>query len=179
MSRALLDWAGENRGRHAIKVGETWNPRDREIWLSGRDPRRGGTVRACAGHRDWKVVAEAAVETKTVALDLEARFKASFAPVEFGRVGAGESDLVLLPDRPLVGAELAALDDDVRRLYLEGRAKMWDGVRFAPEPEDHHVGADEDDDRDRNDFYRDEEDDRAERLDRAARAREDGIYYED
>lgn len=192
-SNAMLSWTNADFGRSAIKVGTTWNPADRELYLSGKDPHFRRAVPSCCGCRDWKVVSDVEVASKNVALDLERRLKAAFDPLDvYGRhvppfplssKSAGESDLVLLPAKPLVGVELSALDDDVRSLYINGRSRMYAAVRAAAERsdvDDDHVDDEQREiDRERDLHLRGERETRAEDQDRAARAAEDGAYYQD
>lgn len=173
----LLDWSGRTRGRPAVKVGETWNPADREIWLSGRDSRSGISVRACAGYRDWTIVAEQMVTSLDDALEIEAIFKTAFDPAHIDKVGAGESDIVLLPEPTLSDEKIAGLHPLIRDLYKAARSRMHRPPRERGEPyvADHQQGVQRDIDLHNSDRHHD----RDENEDRKARAQDDGWYYED
>ncbi|MEN2749131.1 hypothetical protein [Sphingomonas sp. T9W2] len=173
----LLDWSGRTHGRPAVKVGETWNPADREIWLSGRNPRSGNLVRACAGYRDWKVVAEREVASIDEALEIEAVFKTAFDPAHIDRIGAGETDIVLLPEPTLSDEQIASLHPLIRDLYKAARSRM-----HRPERQrDEHDVTDRQREIQRDIAVSDADHchDRGENEDRSARDREDGWYYED
>jgi hypothetical protein len=179
-SSRLLDLSGETHGRPAIKVGESWNPADREIYLNGRVPRSNGHVRSCGGFDDWKVVAEKIVASKEDGEDIEERFKAAFDPANLDRVGNGESDIVLLPEKKLVGEALAKLDADVRELYLAAYSRMYAAVKAAPERvEPYPTEEEQEANRTYNEYRGDAEDDWLENQHRAAINQEDGFYYED
>lgn len=182
-STNLLDWAGQTHGRAAVKVGESWNPADREIWLSGR-PSRGVTyVRPCAGFEDWKVIAEKGVATRDDGLEIEAIFKTAFDPAYFPRSGAGEGDIVLLPEPPLSANQIAALHPAIRDLYMAARSRMH--VPDRAEDGLYAIHGDYVSDEDRElqrdmDLYgSDRGHDRSENQDRSARESEEGWYYED
>lgn len=173
----LLEWSGRTHGRPAVKVGETWNPADREIWLSGRDPRSGNVVPSCAGHNDWKIVSERKVNSIDEALEIEAIFKTAFDPAHIDRTGAGESDIVLLPAAPLSDEKIAGLHPLIRNLYKEARSRMYlpERVREEPYVTDHQREMQ----RDIDVHDADRRHDRGENDERSARDQEDGWYYED
>ena len=179
-SSSLLDWSTDTDGRLAVKVGESRNPDDRESFLSGRHPRTGGHGRACGGFNDWKVVADKLVPSRDDALDLEERFKASFAPANLDMIGAGESDIVLLPVERLTGEKLAKLDADVRELYAAASSGLYRAIRSAAPKEEPYISDEQREaDRDRAEFEDDEAETRAENEDRAESHRDGGFYYED
>jgi hypothetical protein len=133
-SPTLLDWSGRTHGCPAVKVGESWNPADREIWLSGRNPRGVGFVRPCAGYSDWKVVAEKKVASTDEGLEIEAIFKTAFDPANIGRTGSGETDIVLLPEPALSEEKIAGLHPLIRDLYKMARSRMHVPERERDEP---------------------------------------------
>lgn len=133
-SNDLLDWSGRTHGRPAVKVGESWNPKDREIWLRGRAPRSDRMVRPCAGYDDWEVVAETQVADADAGLEIEAIFKTAFDPADVGRTGNGETDIVLLPDPPLSEERIARLHPAIRDLYRAARSRMHRRARPKAEP---------------------------------------------
>lgn len=173
----LLDWSGRTHGRPAVKVGETWNPADREIWLSGRDPRSGNAVPSCAGHDDWKIVSEKEVDSIDEALEIEAIFKTAFDPADIDRIGAGESDIVLLPAAPLSDEKIAGLHPLVRDLYKDARSRMHRRERSREEASATDRQRELERDIDVHDA--DRRHDREENEERWARDQEDGWYYED
>ncbi|WP_454279013.1 hypothetical protein [Sphingomonas sp. Marseille-Q8236] len=173
----LLDWSGSIHGCPAVKVGETWNPANREIWLSGRDPGSGSLVRACAGHDDWKIVAEREVASLDEALEIEAIFKTAFHPARIDRVGAGETDIVLLPEPTLSDESIARLHPLIRDLYKAARSRMHIPARERDVPyvTDHEREVQRDIDLHESD----RDHDRGENENRSERQQEDGWYYED
>lgn len=92
--------------------------------MSGRDSRSGNFVRACAGHRDWTIVAEHMVKSLDDAFEIEAIFKTAFDPAHIDRVGADESDFVLLPEPTLSDEKIAGLHPLIRDLYMAARSRM-------------------------------------------------------
>jgi len=173
----LLDWSSQVHGRPAVKVGETRNLANREIWLSGRDPWSGNVVPACAGYDDWKIVANRKVTSIDEALEIEAIFKTAFDPAHIDRVGAGESDIVLLPEPTLSEEQIAGLHPGIRDLYRQARSRMH---RPAREREEAYVTDHEREvQRDIDTHDADRHHDRGENEDRSVRDREDGWYYED
>ena len=180
-SSRLLDWAGSIYGRAAIKVGESANPSVRESWLRGRNPHQGTNVRPCAGHDDWKVVAERRVANRDEALDLEGIFKTAFEPADTGMTGAGEGDIVLLPDPPLTEEGIRRLHPAIRDLYKAARSRMHQPPREGAHEHDPPYVSDEqrDVERDVDLLRRDLADDHREGEERDDLDREDGWYYED
>ncbi|HZF95052.1 MAG TPA: hypothetical protein VEZ20_09290 [Allosphingosinicella sp.] len=187
-SHALLTWSSEQFGRFAVKVGTSRDPSVREVFLNGRNPYGGGALPPCCGCSDWQVVAVFEVASRDAAEDLEARFKAAFDPFDaYGRhappwlrsvKSAGESDLVLLPERAVQGEALRALDKDVRDLYFAARSELYRAVRAVEDPaaEDADEEAEEER-RARREYEQGEEDIVRENLDCAERANDTGSYY--
>ncbi|USU06555.1 hypothetical protein NF699_07835 [Sphingomonadaceae bacterium OTU29LAMAA1] len=189
-SDRLLAWSKEEFDRVVVKVGISERPTMREIGLNGRHPTTGEPVPPCCGCSDWKVVAFKQTPTKNDAKNLEERFIAAFEPFDayvrhavpwpLPFKGAGESELLLFPEKSPVGAELARFDADVRDLYIAGRSGFLTAVQVIEPEVDDCVGDEElEVDRERGDHAMDAEHDRHEAQDRAALSRESGHFYED
>lgn len=189
-SDRLLTWSREAFDRAAVKVGISQDPSSRVIGLNGRHPITGQPVPPCCGCSDWVILAETWTCSEESAEDLERRFMASFEPFDayvdhappwpLPFKGAGEGELVLLPEQPLVGMELSRLDADLRHLYSEAFAELPSAIETG-EPEGYGYLDDEQTEakREWEDHVAGSVRDSQEAQDRAALSRESGHYYED
>jgi hypothetical protein len=189
-SDRLLAWSKEEFDRVVVKVGISERPTMREMGLNGTHPTTGAYVHPCCGCSDWKIVALKQTPTRDDAEDLEGRFIAAFEPFDayvrhavpwpLPFKGAGEGELLLLPEKTPVGVELARFDADVRDLYLAGRSGLLRAVQVIEPEVDEWVDDEElEFRRERDDYVTGAEHDRHEAQDRAALSRESGHYYED
>ena len=189
-SNRLISWTSGALDRVVIKVGISHRPRSRITGLNGAHPRTGLPVAACCGCRDWQLITEVGKASKECAEDLEERFIQAFDLFDaYGRHAppwrlpskpAGEGELVCLPQKALMGAELANLDTDIRDLYLSARAKAH--LLLADGSNELKPSLNDNDPQgllDREAFMSDGRDDIHEQQDRAALANEEGFYYED
>jgi hypothetical protein len=189
-SDRLLTWSKEAFDRIAVKVGISQDPSSRVIGLNGRHPITGQPVPPCCGCTDWVILASTWTPSEESAEDLEERFIASFEPFDayvdhappwpLPFKGAGEGELVLLPERPLVGMELRRLDADLRHLYSQAFAELPSAIETT-EPEDYGYLDDEQMEakREWEEHVAGSVRDSHEAQDRAALSRESGHFYED
>ncbi len=189
-SDRLLTWSKEAFDRIAVKVGISQDPSSRVIGLNGRHPITGQPVLPCCGCTDWVILASTGTSSEKSAEDLEERFMASFEPFDayvdhappwpLPFKGAGEGELVLLPERPLVGMELRTLDAELRDLYSRAFSRLPSAIETS-EPEEYGYLDDEQMEakREWEEYVAGSVHDSREAQDRAALARENGHYYED